>query len=851
VFKFLRRFIKEEEDPHIALREKFQRFRQLLDGNNQALTAMADMEEKLSGDYLFDLGYLETQVKTLADSVSQMVVELNRLTQNRYAELGPILQQLQADIVKDLTAGLEIPETPYIIPLPGLSRDLAPAVGSKMANLGDISNRLGLMVPRGFAITAAAYKKFLEDSGLAQELEARLEQASFADLESLQAVSRELRTLVREAPLPPDLEEILRLTAEALPSPRLAVRSSAVGEDTEYSFAGQFATLLNVDAADLPAHYKEIIASKFTPQAIFYWKYQNFSVHDLPMGVGVLSMVSAKASGVMFSMDPHAPQTNTVIITAVWGLGKYAVDGTITPDLYMMDREGEHRVLHQRVPHKPVALTCQPESGCVEVTLPPDQASAPCLTPEQLRTLTDIAITLEKHFGGPQDIEWALDEDDQIVILQSRPLRVTTPAAAVVPRESAWESEKTPILNHGVRAVGGAAAGPVHLFVRMADLDQIPDGAVVVARQPSARLVLVMDRISAIVTEVGSPTDHMTILAREFQVPTLVEVGGALGVLKPGQLVTVDADTARIYGGIVTELLARRRRPEEPWRTSRIFQQLRQILKKIAPLNLLDPSSPDFTAANCKTLHDITRFCHEKAMDAMFSLDVEKAVQASGVSRLQSDLPLNLFVLDLGGGLTVEGKNTIQETDISSRPFKALLLGFHHPQVSWAGQVAPDLKGFISVWANTMYDMGKADTGLGGKSFAIISDRYINFNSRLGYHFGLVDAYLSEEQNDNYVSFQFKGGAASVDRRERRAQLLRQILEELGFTVQVRGDLVQGRLVKYSMLETEKMLEFVGLLMVFCRQLDLALTSDVVLNRCFQAFKDKDYSLSCLRQGSR
>jgi len=339
----------------------------------------------------------------------------------------------------------------------------------------------------------------------------------------------------------------------------------------------------------------------------------------------------------------------------------------------------------------------------------------------------------------------------------------------------------------------------------------------------------------------------MTILAREFRIPTLVDVGGATRVLHPGQIVTVDADAARIYPGIVTELLERQPKDLDSLRQSPVFQKLRNILKLASPMNLLDPESPDFQAAKCETLHDITRFCHEKAMDAMFTPDVERAVESRRVCRLNTDLPLNLFVLDLGGGLKVSGREQVNEDDIASRPFLALLRGFHHPGVSWAGQVAPDLKGFISVWANTMYDMNKGERGLGGKSFAIITDNYLNFNSRLGYHFGMVDAYISEERNDNYISFQFKGGAAAVDRRERRARLLKQILDELGFKAQVKGDLVQGRLVKLSQLETEGVLELSGLLIAFCRQLDLALSSERVLERCLQAFKEADYSLKCLR----
>jgi pyruvate,water dikinase len=398
-----------------------------------------------------------------------------------------------------------------------------------MANLGEISNRLGLAVPRGFAITATAYKAFMEEASLVEAIASRLDAESLADLERLQQASQDIQDLVLKAPLPADLEQILRLAARALPTDRLAVRSSAVGEDTEYSFAGQFATLLNVPVEDLPTYYKGIVASKFTSQALFYWKHHDFSIHELPMAVGVLAMVPAKASGVMFSLDPHEPASARVIINAVWGLGKFAVDGTITPDLYVVDRARPHRLLRANIADKPKALRCGTGGGCEEVNLPVDLARMACLTEVQLESLAEMALALENHFGGPQDIEWALDENDNIVLLQSRPLRISAPAsgpAEAGTREQIQELAVAPIINHGVRAAGGVAAGQVYFLGNDRDLDQIPDGAVVLARQPSARLVLVMDRINAIITETGSPTDHMTILAREFRLPTLVEVGG-------------------------------------------------------------------------------------------------------------------------------------------------------------------------------------------------------------------------------------------------------------------------------------------------------------------------------------
>ncbi len=165
----------------------------------------------------------------------------------------------------------------------------------------------------------------------------------------------------------------------------------------------------------------------------------------------------------------------------------------------------------------------------------------------------------------------------------------------------------------------------------------------------------------------------------------------------------------------------------------------------------------------------------------------------------------------------------------------------------WAGQVAPDLKGLYLGLCQPMYDTAKSERGLGGKSFAIVTESYLNFNSRIGYHFGIVDAFISEEKNDNYISFQFKGGAAQIDRRERRARLVKQILDDMGFKAQTKGDLVQGRLVKLSLLETEQTWNWRGLLIAFCRQLDLALSSDAVMERVLNAFKTGDYGLKVLR----
>jgi pyruvate,water dikinase len=849
MFKFLKMFLKEEDDPRVQLQENFVHFRRLLDSNNEALSLMADLEEKISPKSFTDTKYLFSLIEQLGEHVSRIVTELNQLSQDRYASLVPVFQRIREDLQQELEKTPVIPETPYILPLHALTREKTSAVGAKMANLGEIRNRLGLNVPRGFAITAGAYQAFMAETGLAESISRKLAETDTDNLEALQQVSQEVQELIFATPLPKDLEEILLLTAQALPSNRLAVRSSAVGEDSDYSFAGQFVTLLNATVEDLPNKYKQILASKFTPQAIRYWNRQQFAVSELPMAVGVLSMVPARTSGVMFTVDPHAPQLNTLMINALWGLGKYAVEGAVTPDLYVVAKQDGLQVVEEKIAHKPIALTVLPEGGYQEQTLAPEQADAACLSQEQIRQLAEIGLALEKHFGGPQDVEWAEDQEGAIVILQSRPLRLESlgaPAPAADTTASPLPAKILPLLEGGQRAVGGVAAGPVYWLHSDREIDKVPEGAVVALRHPSTRLVLVMDRLNAIITEIGSPTDHMTILAREFRVPTIVGAGPAILTLQNEQLVTLDADHSKVFPGIVVELLQHRYDKGETWQETMLFQKYRQIIKKVVPLHLLEPESLDFQADKCRTLHDITRFCHEKAMDAMFNPNVEEMVSAPGVARLQADLPFNLFIMDLGGGLAMAGQKVITEQDILSRPLQAMLRGFHHPNVR-SGQVAPDLQGFISVFANTMYDQGKAEGGLGGKSFAIVSDSYLNFSSRLGYHFGLVDAYVAPDINDNYLSFQFKGGAAGIDRRERRARMLQVILEDMGFKVTVKQDLVQGRLVKFSQEEIDTILESLAVLMAFCRQLDMAFTSDAVMETYLEAFRNGNYDFGSIR----
>jgi pyruvate,water dikinase len=164
--------------------------------------------------------------------------------------------------------------------------------------------------------------------------------------------------------------------------------------------------------------------------------------------------------------------------------------------------------------------------------------------------------------------------------------------------------------------------------------------------------------------------------------------------------------------------------------------------------------------------------------------------------------------------------------------------------VRWAGHINIDLKGLFSVFANTLYDPAKAERPLGGRSYAIVSANYVNFSSRLGYHFTVIDAYCSGERNDNYVTFRFKGGAADLDRRTRRAAFIARVLRELGFWVSQKLDLVNARVKKLDLAETSEKLEMVGRLLGCARQLDVTMINDATVDHYVGEFMRGNYAFS-------
>ncbi|MCL4503271.1 MAG: PEP-utilizing enzyme [Deltaproteobacteria bacterium] len=814
-----------------ALAEKYANFQRLLAANNAVLTLMADMEEKLSGDFLFDLQYIRASVGQLAEETASLVEALNNLGDHRYENLIESHRRIMGEVKEALNQRREIQEAPLTISFNELNLDMAEKVGGKSANLGEVRNRLQLPVPPGFAISTYAYKVFLDYNHLTERLTELLGRWRMADLDSLSQVSEELKRMINQAQVPPELETAINdayedLCLQTQHRPLVAMRSSAVGEDLSLTFAGQYATYLNIPPSELISRYKDIVASLFTPRALFYYKNKGFKEEEMAMGVAVLPMIDSQASGVLFTRQPEAAEQDAALINAVWGLGKYAVGGVINPDHYLVAYAPPGQVLEEHIPPKRVKLERRPGGGVQEAPVPKELITAPCLNQDHLRQLAQWAATLEAHYQRPQDVEWALDFDNRLWLLQSRPLQL--PAKRVAEVKTKTLKQYPVLLDQGSIACRGVGAGPVVLVRQDEDLRNFPTGGVLVARHTSPKYVTVMPQAAAILTDAGSPTGHMALLAREFRVPTILNTGKATQVLQPGQEVTVDANYNNVYAGIITQLLEPNHTKTNDLADSPVFRTLKAVLNKVVPLNLINPQSETFTPESCRTIHDIVRFAHEFSMREMFKLTGNEVQGGGEVVDLESGLPFKVRILDLGGGLKKGWKRKVRPEQITSLPFKAFwqgLTAMRWPQGKPAGS-----QSLSSVFVKSEEEISQGADPYRDQSYVVISENYMNFSIRLGYHLSSVEAYVSDQINDNYLTFTFRGGGSTPERRERRARLIEALIDRMDLNYQRKGDTIEARLAKYPPEQMAQRLLWFGKLTLYTKQLDMVLFSEGIVD---------------------
>jgi len=869
---------EEKERSREIFLKKYRFFQELLSKNNSVLELMADMEEKRSGEFLLDRHYIEYNIIAISDGVRKIIDNLNLISKDKYPSLYERLDKINSEIEKFLTRRREIPVSSYTTPFDEITGEMTDRLGNKNANLGEVRNRLRISTPDGFAVSTFAFKRFMEHNGFLEKVNKTLSEFQVDNLEVLNNTSREIQELIMRGEVPDDLEKDIlnaysELCEKAGQKVLVSVRSSALQEDGEFSFAGQYSTFLNVPSDSIIQKYKEVVASLFNPKAIFYYKTKGFQEYDIVMSVGVLAMVDAKAAGVIYSRDPNQPQNETIIISAIRGFGKCVVEGVITPETYVLKRrhldkpltspsfksphppfskggqggiiddEVDLEIIEKNIPEQNGTIVCRPDGEVEEVSISEDMKERPCLSDEQIKTLAEYAVAIENHYKYPQDIEWAIDKNDRPYILQARTLMVFAEGLTkpVPTRVKGYNI----LIDRGIIACKGIGFGKAYIVRTEEDLKDFPEGAVLVTKHTSTKFVTVINKASAIVTDIGGATVHMATIAREFQVPTILDTAVATELIKNGQELTVDAINCNIYEGRVTELIEFSEKRKGLFKNAQIFKILESVLKWVVPLNLVNPEDERFKPEFCETLHDIARFAHQKAMHEMFGISKELPEDIEA-KRLIAGIPIPVYIIDLGGG-TQGAPEKLRPEHITSIPFNAFLKGL--ASVEWPGPRHIDVKGFLGMMAHTASIPEAELEQMGERSYSFISSEYMNFSIRLGYHLSVVEAYTGENINDNYVRFFFKGGGADRERRLRRVRLVSEILRKLDFNVKVIEDVIDAIITKYKESHLKEKLKILGRLTVYTKQLDAIMYDDASTELYMEEFIKEHLEASIKGEG--
>lgn len=823
---------KERDSSADTFGTLFVHFRRIVTTNNKILEKIADLERVLGGEYVYDRTFLQNAVSEIIDRGRKVIYHLNAMSGDQYSLLYDRFTAT-ADHLTDILAGGPGPYGPLLVlDWDILHRDLGHLAGNKGASLGEATNALGLPVPAGFVVSTTGYRKFMEANNLFDSINQVLRETND---QALQA--ERIAELFAGSKIPHELTSTINKTLKKIASApgkpdRFAVRSSGVEEDGARSFAGQFRSYINIPANGVMDACKKVMASRFS-EHICHYLGNDVSAEKAPMAVLVQPMVSAMASGVLYTRDPNNPAAETMVLSAVVGFGEELALGRDSGDRFIFDRNYPFLLRESHIGFRSEALNTNDQNSLARTSKGMRRGSG-IVGLEVIRQMAEYGILLEKRFEYPQDIEWCLDGQGQLWILQSRPLhlqRIKEDSPRTIAQLSR-ELASLPILMEGkghICQVGLAGGQVVHVN-EDSMIETFPVGAVAVSHFASPRLAGIVQRASALITDIGSPTSHLATIAREYRTPALFGTREATSLLHDGTQVMIDVEAQTVYEGRV-ELPADINQIEE-------FEQLffnqeasllRRLLRLLAPLNLADASSPFFKMKNCQTIHDFLRFCHEKAVAELIEFHTSGKMIASGNAPiLNTDLPIRLRILDIGGGLKKTEAKEVAVQDVSCRPFLYLLNGLMDKDFWTKEPVSFGMRDLLSSITNP--------PNYSGENLAIISDVYCNLSLRLGYHFNIIDCYLSDESDDNYVYFRFVGGFAEAYKRQRRADMISQVLTGLHFKVERKGDLVLGKVKMLERDHMESILVHLGELVAFTRQLDVKMADDQSVERFFSDF---------------
>lgn len=428
--------------------------------------------------------------------------------------------------------------------LASLRLDDVRIAGGKGANLGELL-AAGLPVPAGFVVGASAYLDALERGGVRRRLLDGARELTKLDAPTLATASDALRAIASEARMTDEVRrEVARAYAALGTDVRVAVRSSATMEDTAgTSFAGMNETYTNISGEAAVVDAIERCWRSLWGRRVVAYRATQGMTDEPAIAVVVQVLVDSERSGVMFTADPSTNDVGAIVIEAAWGLGEVVVSGQVEPDTYVVDKK-TLALTSSRVGSKAREIV-RVDGAQRTLDVPEDRQRARVLSDDDVRALAALGMRIEKHYGKPQDVEWAIHAG-QIAIVQSRP--ITTLGASATSSAAAAHESGTLLLT-GLAAAPGHATGRVRILASPDEGSRLEKGEVLVAAMTSPDWMPTMRRAAALVTDGGGMTCHAAIVSRELGVPCVVGTRDATRLLRDGEIVTIDGRAGRVYAG--------------------------------------------------------------------------------------------------------------------------------------------------------------------------------------------------------------------------------------------------------------------------------------------------------------
>ncbi len=455
----------------------------------------------------------------------------------------------------------------YVAWFKDVTKDSIAIAGGKGANLGEMF-RLGIPVPPGFCVTAQTYKEFIERTRLNGKIAVLLRGLDVEDNTQLQRVSEQIQKLFMATPFPEDMAEEIMDSYDLLGTNAkkasdlvkaqevfVAVRSSATAEDLpEASFAGQQATFLNVKGRmNVVGAVLGCWASLFTARAIYYRVRNNFDHMSVLICAVVQKMVNATQSGIMFTANPSTNNESEIVIEAIYGLGELIVGGEVNPNMYVVNK-ATREITKMEIRKQDMGLFRNAAGENEKKPIPVDMQAHQVLNEKQILEYARLGKKLEEHYGRPQDIEWAVENNTDLFIVQTRAITTLKKNAASGvegSQRAGLVEEAGKILLKGETASAGVYSGRVRMVHDPSELGKVEKGDVLVTTMTTPDMVPAMQRAGAIITNEGGMTCHAAIVSREMGTPCIVGTEHATEVLKDEEIVTVHATRGIVYEGKV------------------------------------------------------------------------------------------------------------------------------------------------------------------------------------------------------------------------------------------------------------------------------------------------------------